>query len=106
MIGSKQKFQWPFLAQSQDGDLPIKLQMSSAVYEQVRDTIGSRKAEQGGILGIKEESRIVEHFYFDASAEATNGTYSPDHTTLNNLLKTKWWPEGIEFLGFVHSHPQ
>src|SRR5204863_9364726 len=108
MIHRKQNFQrtLPFLAQPQDVALPTKLQLSSAVYEQIRDTIGSKKAEQGGILGVKEERSIVEHLYFDASADATNGTYSPDHTTPNNLLKTQGWPEEIEFVGFVHSHPQ
>src|SRR5690349_11742898 len=81
------------------------LQISQSVIEEIRKTVGRLPAEQGGVLGGSREDGIVRHFYFDHSAKRTGITYTPDHTRLNQLFKNHWNPEGINLLGFVHSHP-
>jgi proteasome lid subunit RPN8/RPN11 len=83
----------------------LKLAMTRQVYRQIRREIGSRPAEQGGVLGGSRTDGVVRHFYFDCSAEHTRANYSPDHEFLNRLFAEKWNPAGISFLGFVHSHP-
>lgn len=81
------------------------LQIERSVIEEIRNTIGSMPAEQGGMLGGSRKDGVVRHFYFDRAAVRTNGSYSPDVETINKLLRETWNPNGIDLLGFVHSHP-
>ena len=74
------------------------------VLEQIRETIGSRHAETGGMLGTTDGGRTIDHFYFDRSASVSGVTYSPDTDTLNDVI-AKWNEQGIKFCGFIHSHP-
>src|SRR5438270_491659 len=68
-------------------------------------SIGACEPETGGILlGPIGSSRITD-FYFDKTARCTGGTYTPDHVTLRRKMKEDWLPAGIDFKGFVHSHP-
>jgi hypothetical protein len=78
--------------------------IAAAVLRQIRETIGSRPAEQGGPLGTRGND-VTTHFYFDRSARRTGATYSPDRHLLNRLFDTEWNPNGVRLNGFVHSHP-
>lgn len=75
------------------------------VARQIRATIGARPPEQGGMLG-RDPTGTITHFHFDQSAHRTGATYSPDTTTINQLLATNWNPANIRLAGFVHSHYQ
>jgi proteasome lid subunit RPN8/RPN11 len=77
---------------------------SLAVFEAVRETIGRLPPESGGMLCGNPKNDSITYFYFDRRAECTSAGYSPDTTTLNNLLK-KLNEEGLRLKGFVHSHP-
>lgn len=81
------------------------LVIERCVYEQIRQQIGSRRAEEGGPLGGSRQTGIVSDFYHDDSARRSVASYSPNHVFLNKLFKEQWNPQEINLLGFVHSHP-
>lgn len=60
--------------------------------------------EMGGILGINEQ-RIVTKFHYDSTGITTKIRYTPDVNALNKVIR-EWADAQIEFIGFVHSHPQ
>ena len=78
--------------------------ITEEVFSQVRKTIGSRIPETGGILG-SSDGKHIDYFYFDKTANVTGATYEPDCNELNPVIR-KWHEEGIEFVGFIHSHPR
>lgn len=82
-----------------------RLLMRNAVYDEIRRTVGSLPAEHGGPIGGTRQDDAVTHFHFDATSERSNVTYTPDHITINRVLKEDWNPAGVKLLGFVHSHP-
>jgi hypothetical protein len=67
--------------------------------------IGTKRPENGMVLGGDPVDGVVRHVVFDDGAERSGSTYSPDHVRLNALLTDWWRPSGIRLLGFVHSHP-
>lgn len=75
------------------------------VLAAIRASVGSHSPETGGMLGGSREDYVVRHFHFDSTAQRNRATYSPDHMMLNRLLSQEWNPNGINFLGFIHSHP-
>jgi proteasome lid subunit RPN8/RPN11 len=85
--------------------LSQEMVIEASVLESIRAQIGGRPAEHGGVLGGSREDGVIRHFYFDGTAQRSGGTYSPDHVTVNRLFDETWNPEGINLLGFVHSHP-
>lgn len=74
------------------------------VLSRIRETVGSQIPETGGILG-SSDGKHVDHFYFDVTASVTGATYEPDCDKLNLIIQ-KWYEKGIEFVGFIHSHPR
>ncbi|MBL8310665.1 MAG: ThiF family adenylyltransferase [Burkholderiales bacterium] len=82
----------------------IPFTASSAVLEVIETHIGQHRAERGAMLGGNRARGEVTAVHIDLSARTAGAEYSPDVDTLNCVLK-QWEGEGIEFLGFVHSHP-
>lgn len=74
-------------------------------YELIEKTIGSRPAETGAVLGGSRAKGLITHVHPDPTGAITRSTYSPDIAEVNRLLREEWDPEGIDFMGFVHSHP-
>jgi proteasome lid subunit RPN8/RPN11 len=72
---------------------------------QIMRTIGALAPESGGILLGPVGSNDITDFFFDSGGRCTGGTYSPDHVTLQCMMRDEWLPAGIDFKGFVHSHP-
>ena len=66
--------------------------ITAEVYDQIKRTIGTRKPEQGGILGSSDGIHI-DHYYFDKTADRTSASYTMDDN-------------GIQLVGIIHSHPQ
>lgn len=88
--------------------LPEKITLSPIVFEQIRQTIGTMPAEQGGILGgVRKPGNVeVTHFLFDEKAADRSGVaYTPNNAFLNHVIKQEWKPQGVEYLGSIHSHP-
>lgn len=86
-----------------DGELSLAITRDA--YETIRKTIGARKAETGAVLGGNRSSGVITHVFLDESAAVTAVTYIPDIAAVNRLLREEWDPAGIDFMGFVHSHP-
>jgi proteasome lid subunit RPN8/RPN11 len=82
-----------------------KIQILESVYEEIRNTIGSRPAESGGLPFGKEEDMVVRAFIFDKDAHTTRSTYSFNTDFLNPEIKKMWNEKGYSCLGFIHSHP-
>ena len=81
------------------------ISISKHVVCQIMCTVGGNAPETGGILLGPIDSSEITDFYFDATAQCTSATYSPDHLTLRRKMREQWIPSGIDFKGFVHSHP-
>jgi len=73
-------------------------------YDQIEQTIGQRHAETGAMLGGSREIGLITTVFLDHSADVSQVTYSPDVSVINKVMR-QWDEEGIEFMGFVHSHP-
>jgi proteasome lid subunit RPN8/RPN11 len=86
-------------------DVARVLKFSRAVYEAIRETVGSRAAETGGVFGLGEGDDAICHFAFDSTGSTSAATYTPDIARVNDLFRDRWNPRGIRFVGFVHSHP-
>ena len=81
-----------------------KLQITKQVHNEINKTIGHTSPESGGILGSSDGGRTVDHYYFDHTANTTGSTYTPDITAVNKVI-SGWNDSGIQFVGFIHSHP-
>ena len=78
--------------------------ITEEVLSRIRETVGSQIPETGGILG-SSDGKHIDYFYFDVTASVTGATYEPDCDKLNLIIQ-KWYEKGIEFVGFIHSHPR
>lgn len=75
------------------------------VYENIMKTLGTLKPEKGGMLGWNIDDKSIDHFIFDECAYINSDTYSPDVEKMNNIINNTWADDGINFAGFIHSHP-
>lgn len=80
------------------------LAMTESVENAIRRFIGEHPAERGGMLGCDPDGTI-RHFVPDTTGRATSGAYDPDIEKMNEIIK-QWKANGIQFAGFVHSHPR
>lgn len=78
------------------------LMILQTVQEEIERTVGSRPAETGGLLGMRDG--VVCAYYFDESADCTDRAYRPDTTACEHVANAQWQPAGIYVCGFVHSH--
>lgn len=81
------------------------LRMTNEVYNNIKKTVGNMKPEQGGILGIRNDSDIIDCFVHDKSAIVGYAEYNPNVKFLNDVINNDWSQNNIDFCGFVHSHP-
>jgi len=84
---------------------PPPLVFTAEAFRALRGTIGAQPAETGGPLGGRRGSGVVEHFAVDRTARRNSVQYYPDQPAVNELLRERWNPAGVNLLGFVHSHP-
>lgn len=76
--------------------------ITKKVYDSILNTIGKSPIESGGILG--EKDGIICEFYFDEDAKHTKSNYIPNLSKLNKVIE-EWQENGVQFIGFAHSHP-
>lgn len=81
------------------------IRFSKSAYAKIQETLGTLKPEQGGILGISNEEDIVDFFVHDKKADVGTYEYSPNVSYIDEVINNEWAPNGIEFVGFIHSHP-
>lgn len=80
------------------------MKMTREVYNQIGETLGKMRPEEGGLLLTNDGGKTINKFVFDANGKKSGATYSPNVPFLNQqiLLNNK---EGYYFIGMVHSHP-
>ena len=77
-------------------------QIQEAVACQIKFSLSV--PETGGILGVDINDRhTVTAFHYDSTGRTEKNTYTPDIEALNKVV-ADWAENGIEFVGFVHSH--
>lgn len=97
---------YPVQTQSQiNQNIPSAMVITRDVFLNITQSIGSRPAESGGMLGGAEDSNKISHFEFDTLSSCTGATYTPDTKSLNRKLDNVWNPNGIRLKGMIHSHP-
>lgn len=86
--------------------------MGGSTIYQIQETVASQiklrlsLPETGGILGVNIDApHIITAFHYDSTGKTQGNTYTPDVDTLNRVI-SEWAENGIEFAGFVHSHPR
>lgn len=79
--------------------------VTKEVYYAIKNTIGGRPAESGGLLGSTDGGRTIDLFAFDYTAKTENTVYIPDTKMLNPTL-AEWDSYGYQPVGIVHSHPE
>lgn len=86
-------------------DSTMTVKMTFAVLKDLINSIGMRRAESGAVLGCNEGDSVIRHIIFDTGGSVSYVTYTPDHKTLNKVMKHEWNPSKKRFSGFAHSHP-
>lgn len=79
------------------------LRLTTAVMEQIRQTVGALPPECGGVLGAGEDGVVTEYF-FDATGKSSSNGYAPDVEAVNRVLAEDWMPRDVLMVGIVHSH--
>lgn len=76
-----------------------KVLIKRTVYQDILNLFSLEK-EDGGILGIKDG--IISAFFFNPGTNLDS--YHID-TKKFSMVVEEWEEQGIDFIGFVHSHP-
>lgn len=85
-------------------DLIVRI--TAPAYWAIVTTVGSKPPESGGLLLGPSATDEVTEFWFDPHSRSSSTTYSPDTVAMNRLLREEWRPRGLDWKGFVHSHPR
>ena len=84
--------------------MTIMYQTQETVASKIKLTLSL--PETGGILGVSiNDPYTVTAFHFDSTGRTERNTCTPDVDSLNRVI-AEWAEDGIEFIGFVHSHPK
>jgi ThiF family len=81
-----------------------KFKISGKIYDEVYNFIGSHRAERGMMIG-RDKDGVITHCEFDHNARCNAAAYDPDIAHMNKIIK-EWETKGIQFCGFIHSHPK
>ena len=76
------------------------MRMTTQVYQDLENYIGSRPAESGGLLLSNMHDYTIKCFVFDILAAKNPTIYQPNTEFLNSVLKGR----NDEFVGIAHSH--
>lgn len=90
---------------ARDGPGRPRMRVAISIPRSIMNTVGAAPPESGGILGGLKDSDDITEFIRDDGGTWTGTTYTPDHEGLNRMLRDDWKPRGLDFKGFVHSHP-
>jgi len=84
----------------------MNIKMTSEVFAQIKNSIGSRPSETGGMLGTKD-GETIDTFFFDEEAKTTGVLYVPNIDKIKHVLNVEWNTQvpKVGFSGFIHSHP-
>ncbi len=77
--------------------------LDEKVLDEIRETVGNKVPETGGILGSSKKC-IIDCFRFDEWAKTTGTTFYYDVEKMSEEYRG-WLNKGISLTGIVHSHP-
>lgn len=83
----------------------MSVAITPQAYETIEMAIGHQQAERGAVLGGQRSKGLITDVFVDQSAAVSHVTYTPDIAVVNQLLREDWDKRGVDFMGFVHSHP-
>lgn len=81
----------------------MKIKITKKVYEEIKNTVGKKIPETGGMLGL-DNNGIISHYVFDKNAVVGGAEYNPNVNFLQKIID-QWMDNNIKLIGFVHSHP-
>lgn len=84
----------------------MNIRFLKSVFDEIRNTVGSKICETGGILLGNRKDWVVQKFIFDPHGSTFSAGYDPDVDFINATLKDEWEKNELSLLGFVHSHPR
>ena len=82
-----------------------KFKISQSAFDEIKATVGNKPAESGGLLFGSRKDFTVTRFLFDKNSINTRSSYTFNTGYLNPIIKRWWEEEGLELIGFLHSHP-
>ena len=77
------------------------MRMTEEVLQKIKRTIGSRRAESGGMLLSSTGDYTIDDYVFDHMGDTNAAVYQPNVQFLNRELQDR----EEHFVGIVHSHP-
>jgi hypothetical protein len=84
----------------------LRMVFTSDAFGEIKSSVGSVKPETGGILLGFRSDYVVRKFIFDKKGSFSPGGYDPNVDYLNPFLKSEWYKNRYDLIGFVHSHPR
>ena len=84
----------------------MKIKFLQSTFNDIINTVGSKKSETGGILLGNRNDFVVQKFVFDPYGSTSPSGYDPDVDFINKTIKKEWEENELALLGFVHSHPR
>jgi len=83
-----------------DSALISEMRATRLVRQDIKESLGRRPAESGGILLSDTNDYTITCFIYDIAASQNSTIYQPNTTFLNSVLKGR----NEQFVGIVHSH--
>lgn len=84
----------------------MRIQFLQSAFNDIRNSVGNKKSETGGILLGNRNDFVVQKFVFDLYGSTSPTGYDPDVDFINKTIKKEWEENNLALLGFVHSHPR
>lgn len=89
----------------QEKGIPDKtIKFSTNVLDDFRKNVGKYRAETGGMIASRKDSRLIDECYFDVHSRNTSGTFYYDVESMSEMFR-EWKANGYETNGIYHSHP-
>ena len=76
--------------------------LTEATMSEIKNTIGMKTVESGGLLGSASRG-IIDEYIFDPGKLESTIEFAPNVDYMQRILM-RWSNQGIRFLGIIHSH--
>jgi hypothetical protein len=82
------------------------VRFDAAAFADLIAFVGHTPPETGGLLLGSRQDYVVRKFIFDESGSRSYSSYDPDVAVLNKIVKREWEENGLQLIGWAHSHPR
>lgn len=80
------------------------IKFSAKVLDDFRKNVGKYRAETGGMLASRKDSKLIDECYFDVHSKNTSGSFYYDVESMSEVFR-EWKAKGFVTNGIYHSHP-